>query len=262
MSAGLIWPPGAVSQAAREKNVRILLLVNGPRERYVGGADTARQRTWSQYCSPGTELEVGYLPSFGPDGAPTKIYAFGAADAMQVAHLYPDRCAQAEQEGFHAVIIHCFVDPGLYAARARVNIPVVGPGEVTLRAAAMLDRKIGVSTPSVASVDHTWPQVRELGIENKVVAIEPIIAPLAPFDQQDPAAMLEVTVEALQRLVDKGAEVICPSGLAYIPIRVSAQEVSERIGVPVLDPALFAVRTAEMLVLGLSPRAATASLVG
>jgi hypothetical protein len=42
--------------------MRILLLLNGPRERYVGGADTARQVTWGAYCSPGTELTIGYLP--------------------------------------------------------------------------------------------------------------------------------------------------------------------------------------------------------
>ena len=52
-------------------------------------------------------------------------------------------------------------------------------------------------------------------------------------------------VAAAQRLVDRGADVICPSGLAFIPVRVSADEVADRIGVPVLDPALIAVRSAE-----------------
>jgi hypothetical protein len=60
--------------------------------------------------------------------------------------------------------------------------------------------------------------------------------------------MTEALVTAGQKLIDKGAELICPSGLAYIPIRVSAIEVSRRLGTPILDPALLSVRTAEMLV--------------
>ena len=38
--------------------MRILLLLNGPRERYVVGADTARRIKWREYCSPATELEM------------------------------------------------------------------------------------------------------------------------------------------------------------------------------------------------------------
>jgi hypothetical protein len=60
--------------------------------------------------------------------------------------------------------------------------------------------------------------------------------------------MTEAVVEAVERLVRLGAQVICPSGLAYIPIRVSAAEVSKRAGIAVLDPALLSVKTAEMLV--------------
>src|SRR5690348_6350752 len=114
--------------------MRILLLLNGPRERYIGGADTARQQIWSQYCSPGTQLEIGYLPSANESGGVPGVYAFGSKDALSLGGFYPDRCAAAERDGFDAVIIHCFVDPGLRAARDRVGIPVIGPGEVTLRA--------------------------------------------------------------------------------------------------------------------------------
>jgi len=176
------------------------------------------------------------------------VYAFGTKDALTLGPLYPDRCALAERDGFDAVIIHCFIDPGLRAARERVRIPVVGPGEVTLRAGASLNRKIGMVTPSNETVDSHWEQVKDLDLEKRFVGIEPIEGPLASFPQQDPRAMTEALVAAGRKLVDKGAELICPSGLAYIPIRVSAVEVSHTLGIPVLDPALLSVRTAEMLV--------------
>jgi allantoin racemase len=160
----------------------------------------------------------------------------------------------AERDGFDAVIIHCFVDPGLRAARQRVRIPIVGPGEVTLRGGAMLNCKIGMVTPSNETVDSHWEQVRDFGLEKRFVGIEPIEGPLSPFPQQDPRAMTEALVVAARKLVDKGAELICPSGLAYIPIRVSAVEVSRELSIPVLDPALLSLRTAEMMVSALNYR--------
>src|SRR5207237_5166499 len=89
------WPrrPGTI-RAEDTSNVRILLLLNGSRERYAGGADVARQRAWNAYCSPGTHLEVGYLPGASETGGLSRAYAFGAGNAMTLAPLYPGRCVQ------------------------------------------------------------------------------------------------------------------------------------------------------------------------
>ena len=228
--------------------MRVLLLLNGPRERYVGGADSARELKWRDYCLPVTQLEIGYLPSMGEGRGGAKVYAFGTKEALTLGPLYPERCAMAERDGFDAVIIHCFIDPGLRAARDRVGIPVIGPGEVTLLNGASLSRKIGMVTPSNETLDSHWEQVRSLSLEQRFVGIEAIECPLLPFPQQDARAMTDALVVAGRKLIEKGAELICPSGLAYIPIRVSAVEVSRKLGVPVLDPALLSVKTAEMLI--------------
>ncbi|HEX4988216.1 MAG TPA: aspartate/glutamate racemase family protein [Candidatus Binatia bacterium] len=102
------------------------------------------------------------------------MYAFGTKDALTLGPLYPDRGALAERDGFDAVIIHCFIDPGLRAARERVRIPIVGPGEVTLRAGASLNRKIGMVTPSNEIVDSRWEQVKDLGLGKRFVGMEPV----------------------------------------------------------------------------------------
>ena len=57
-----------------EELMRVLLLLNGPRERYIGGADTARRIKWREYCSPATELEIGYLPSVVEGSAGAKVH--------------------------------------------------------------------------------------------------------------------------------------------------------------------------------------------
>ena len=222
--------------------MRLLLVMNGSRARYAGGADQARYETWLPYCGPGTKLEVGYLPDV------QERYEFGTAQAAtKHSVLYPDRVEQAEREGYDAVVMHCCSDPGLDEARSRVAIPVIGPGEATLRAGAILGRRIGMTVPGTDSVAHHREQVRGLGLADRVVGLEPIDKPIGKYASQDPEAMTDALVAAAERLVARGADVICPSGLAFIPVRVSAAEVSERIGVPVLDPALLSVRSAETL---------------
>lgn len=236
--------------------MRLLLLLNGSRERYAGGADEARRRAWASYCSHGTRLEIGYLPGEAESGGLSRAFAFGQGNALTLAPLYPERCAQAERDGFDAVVIHCCSDPGLAEARAQVRIPIVGPGESMLQAAALVGQKIGMTVPSSESMEPHQEQVRRLGLESRMVGIEPINRPVGAYATQDPRGMADAVVAAARRLVERGAVVICPSGLAFVPVRVSAREVAERVGVPVLDPALLAVRTAEMLAEALSDRPA------
>ncbi len=229
--------------------MRIQLILNGSRERYKGGADAARLRIWSTYCAPGTELELGYLPGERESGGISREYAFGQGDAVRNhALLYPEACARAAADGYDAVIMHCCSDPGLYEARRHTRIPVIGPGEATLRAGLVMGRSIGMTVPSDAAVAHHWRQIRDVGVAEHVIGVEPINRPIGAYAGQDAAAMTDALTAAAQRLVARGADVICPSGLAFVPVRVSAREVSDRLGVPVLDPAHIAVRTAEMLV--------------
>lgn len=221
---------------------RILLVLNGTLERYAGGAGEARLEIWSRYCAPGTSLELGYLAESA--GGAKHEFGTGRA-AVEHAALYPRRCVEAEREGYDAVIMHCASDPGLYEARRLARIPVIGPGEATFHAGAALGRSIGVTVPSEKARAHHWRQVRDVAVADKVIGMEAFSEPLGDYATQDPGAMTEIYVEMARRLVERGADVICPMGLAIIPVRVSAAEVSERLGVPVLDPALLAVRLAE-----------------
>ncbi len=239
------WYAGGVSR----RGARILLVLNGSRERYAGGADEARLRVWSSSCSPDTTLEIGYLPGEAESGGVSRTYAFGNGDAFAMSVLYPDRCARAEAEGYDAAIIHCCADPGLAATRAHLHrMPVVGPGEASLLAARTLGRRFGMTVPSGESASTHWKQIEDAGVANLCVGVQSIGRPVAAYGAQDPQAMEDALCAAAMRLVEQGAELICPSGLAYIPVRVSAERVSQRIGVPVLDPALLAIRSAEMLV--------------
>ena len=52
---------------------------------------------------------------------------------------------QAEKDGYDAVVVLCNMDIGVPEARSMVDIPVLGPGEVTMTYATLLGAKFGIN---------------------------------------------------------------------------------------------------------------------
>ncbi|HEY7046924.1 MAG TPA: aspartate/glutamate racemase family protein [Jatrophihabitantaceae bacterium] len=171
--------------------MRLLLIMNGSRVRYAGGADQARYETWLPYCGSGTKLEIGYLPDV------QERYEFGTAQAAtKHGVLYPDRVEQAAREGYDAVVMHCCSDPGLEEARGRVAIPVVGPGEATLRAGAILGRRIGMTVPDDL-VGHQLAEPCCVRSGQSVAEVEPEAEPV----EQRPDGVLQAGHHPGRRVV-------------------------------------------------------------
>ena len=78
---------------------------------------------------------------------------FSRLTEFRCAALAIDRCIQAEAQGFDAFVMGHFQDPGLYAARSAVRIPVVATGEATLHLAAQLGRWLGLVRAAAALRD-------------------------------------------------------------------------------------------------------------
>jgi hypothetical protein len=103
--------------------VKILYQLTSPMEKTVLGADeVVRRRDFlRQRAALGIEVEVRSLC----DG-PASIES-----AWEAALVVPALCesvVRAQAEGFSAVIIGCFSDPGLDALRELTSIPIVGRG--------------------------------------------------------------------------------------------------------------------------------------
>ena len=66
---------------------------------------------------------------------------------------------KAEGEGYDGVIIYCFGDPGLRAAKEKLNIPVVGINEPSIHIASILGDKFSIINPgpySARARDLYW----------------------------------------------------------------------------------------------------------
>lgn len=189
------------------------------------------------------ELVVKHLP-----GAPLAIeseYDKALAEALVVNEVM-----KAQREGFHAVIVNCFDDPGVEASRDISTVPVLGIGETSITTALLLGRRIAIISTGKASRVLYIKRAMELGLDKRLAYAGGIEVPVLEL-RKDVEAVKGMLVEEAKRAInDYGAEVIVLGCGALIGL---AEWLAKEVGAPVVDPTLVTVKTAEMLVrLGLT----------
>jgi allantoin racemase len=187
---------------------------------------------------PDTHLTVVRL-----EGAPAAIQS--ATDAALATPLLLEKVRWANAEGFDAIVLACFSDPGLEAAREVSDILVLGIQETTLHIAACLGHKYTILTPLSARIASKEQDVRRFKAEAacaSVRALEMTVAETEAEPARTKARILEVARQAVE---EDGAEVLvlgCAGMVGY------AHDVERALGVVVLDPTTVAFKIAESLV--------------
>jgi allantoin racemase len=188
-------------------------------------------------AAPGTVIEP-VTSSMGP------VSIEGYYDeALAVPGLLLE-VARAEADGADALIIACFDDTGLDAARALATMPVVGLCEAAVATAAFIAPRFSIVTTQPRSVVPIEALVVRYGMSARCRVRA---ADMAVLDLEDPASG---AVDKLRREVAAALEadradaiVLGCAGMAEL-----ARTLSEEFGVPVIDGVAAAVKQCEALV--------------
>jgi allantoin racemase len=201
------------------------------------------RRTYAEAARPGTDIRVVTL-----DWGTASIESY-RDEALVVPDILTNTVL-AEQAGADAVIIDCMGDPGLYAARELVSIPVIGPAQASMHLAAIVGHCFSVLSVSEQDVPAVAEQAARYGLSAKLASARPFCIPvLAIADDLDET--VGTLVEVAERAVrEDGAHVVIPgcTGLAGLAPRIQAGLAEQGCEVPVLDPPRVALKLAESLV--------------
>ena len=182
-----------------------------------------------------TELTV-LCPSKGPD---TIESAYDEAYAIPpTLELVKDAC----REGYDAVVLACFSDPGLEAAREISSIPIIGIEESCLHAAAMLGAKFTVLTPRKERIPSKKEHIHMRGLNHFLASVRSLDLTVAETDANPEKTKDRLFTVSRTAVDNDGAEVLilgCAGMAGY------AKELEEKLGVVVLDPAAVALKMAE-----------------
>ena len=159
---------------------------------------------------------------------------------------------EAQKQGYDAYFMNHFQDAGLAAARASVDIPVLGLGETTLLHACTLGRRLGLVAINPAFVSWHQEQVLGYGLQQRVMGVRTIDARISDYmaafvDQEVRARLHEAFLREARALLSEGADVIVPTG--GIPMMLFAADAGAEIdGAPIVNGIAVVVKAAEMAV--------------
>lgn len=187
-------------------------------------------------ASPGTEI-IAVNPASGP------VSIEGYYDeAISVPGLLE---VIGQQKDFDAVVIACFDDTGLDAARCVTDRPVVGIGEAAYHMATMLSNKFSVVTTLARSVPALEHNLHRYGLAARCARVRSSEVAVLELERPGSEACDRISAEIGRAVAEDRAEAIvlgC-AGMADLADRLSAEH-----GLPVLDGVSCAVRLAEAMV--------------
>jgi allantoin racemase len=189
-----------------------------------------------RYAASDSEVEA-----ISPRWGPASIEGHLEDELAAVATLE----ALVERAGdYDGVVIACYGDPGLYAARELSPVPVVGIAESSMLMACLVAHRFSVVTVLPRIRPLIEDVVSRYGLAGRCASVRATSLAVLDIERDPDAAEREITAEAARAIADDGAEAICLGCAGMGPLDRRAQE---SLGVPVIDGVAAAVKLLEAL---------------
>lgn len=198
-----------------------------------------RCRILEEYTAPDTQLAMVCPQNSGVELNSALDVVLAAPEIVQLA-------ADGQNAGFDAVVLYCFSDPVIDACREALRIPVIGGAQASCLAALNVCRSFGVILADEARLPEKKLFLRTLGVSperiGQIAAVN--------LNSVSPWADRETTFKKLlacgQKMMrETHTEAIVLGCLSFLGL---ADPLSRVLGIPVIDPAVAAVTTAESIV--------------
>jgi allantoin racemase len=187
---------------------------------------------------PGTEL-VAITNRTGPASIESHV-----DEALALPGVLKS-VAAAEADGVDGFVLACFGDPGLDACRELASGPVVGIAEAAMHLATLLGRSFSIVTTLARTMGQAEHLVHRYGYAAKCRSIYACEVPVLELDDPGSEAR-KLVLDHCRRAVEydeADSVVLGCAGMADF-----CTDVSEQVGVPVIDGVTAGVLLVESMV--------------
>lgn len=176
-------------------------------------------------------------------GTPKSIEGF-SDEALAVPFIL-DEVRGAEADGANAIVIACFDDPGLDAAREYANGPVIGICQAAIQAAMVVAKRFSIVTTLARSAPAIEDLVVRYGASHACRRVRCIDLPVLTLESEPERAMELLYAEICRARDEDGAEAVV---LGCAGMTSMTERLSERTGLAIIDGVVVATKMAEALV--------------
>ena len=175
----------------------------------------------------------------------TKVEIDSISDVFLAAPEIIQMAIQAEKDGYNAVVLYCFSDPVIDALREQLHIPVIGGAQAAMLCALHVSRHVGVLLADEKRIPEKKLFLHSIGMsENRISAVGAIsFSGKSIWENRRQA--LEALISKGIEMKESGAECLVLGCLSFLGL---AKPLSDILQIPVIDPAICAISTAEMIV--------------
>ncbi|MEQ4532022.1 MAG: allantoin racemase [Mixta sp.] len=189
-------------------------------------------------AAPGTDI-LAVSPAHGVPSIE------GHADEAIAALGVLEQIKQGREQGVHGHVIACFGDPGLLAARELAHGPVIGIAEAAMHMATMVATRFTIVTTLPRTLIIARHLLQQYGFTHHCAGLHAIDLPVLTLEDGSGLAQEKVRSRCrqAQREDGCGAIVLGCGGMATL-----ARELTQELGMPVIDGVGAAVKMVESLV--------------
>lgn len=196
----------------------------------------AIEATASLAAAPGT-----VITAVQPDSGPASIEGY-YDEAFAVPGLIDEIRKHPNAD---AVIIACFDDTGLDAARCITAAPVLGIGEAAFHLASLVCNKFGVVTTLSRSIAALQHNLHKYGLAARCAGVRASEVPVLELENPESNARADISAEIARAIHDDRADAIV---LGCAGMTDLAKSLQDEHRVPVVDGVVSAVKLAESLI--------------
>ncbi|MFF5988423.1 MULTISPECIES: aspartate/glutamate racemase family protein [Prauserella] len=201
--------------------------------------DEALAQSFRDAVQPGTSVDVVSFGGEGPSHLEYSCYeALVAPDLLGTVRW-------AEESGYDALVIGCFYDPFLRAAReVATRMVVTAPAEACLAIASTLGEKFSVLVGRRKWVPEMTENVHKYGMADRLASFRVLGMGVNDFQVDHELTERRILEEATAAVAEDGADIVvlgCTIEFGFY------RQVQEKVGVPVIDATVAPLKYAEFL---------------
>lgn len=191
---------------------------------------------------PDVEIHINGVDDGSMDlhsNAVVAVNNFGAGGVL-------NKIMQADEQGYDAVAIGCFLDPAMQEAREVVSIPVIGLGETTMLMACMYGYKFSGIAFHEKQAQYYDRKAFEYGLAARHIPFGNLGIDFTQVQSAftNPKEMTENFLNESRRLAAEGAEVIL-AACATVNAIIRRENITEVDGALIMDCNAVLLKTAE-----------------
>lgn len=133
---------------------------------------------------------------------------------------------------YDGILLACFGDPGLYALKELLNIPVLGIAEAAISASLLLGFKYSIVAAVSKARAMMESLVKSYGLEGRLASVEALDVDICTFIEQE-QLLYDAALSCGHQAIAKGAEVLI---LGCAGMTILDKKIAKELGIPVVDP--------------------------